>query len=69
MIKQIIFYILFCIYKARKIIFYIDKTFLDIIANPTLQYGIRVREEKRKNKQNHTKLRKRKNPREEIKET
>ena len=51
MIKQIISYILFCIYKAWKIIFYIDKKFLDIIANPTLQYGIRFREEKRKNKQ------------------
>ena len=35
MIKQIIFYILFYIYKIWKIIFYIDKKFLDIIANPS----------------------------------
>ena len=34
MIKQIIFYILLYIYKIWKIIFYIDKKFLDIIANP-----------------------------------
>ena len=36
MIKQIIFYILLYIYKISKIIFYIDKKFLDIIANPTI---------------------------------
>ena len=36
MIKRIIFYILFYIYKIWKIIFYIDKEFLDIIANPTV---------------------------------
>ena len=35
MIKQIIFYVLFYIYKIWKIIFYIDKKFLDIIANPS----------------------------------
>ena len=35
MIKQIIFYILFYTYKIWKIIFYIDKNFLDIIANPS----------------------------------
>ena len=38
MIKQIIFYILFYIYKIWKIIFYIDKKFLDIIANPSVYF-------------------------------
>ena len=37
--KQIIFYILFYIYKIWKIIFYIDKKFFDKIANPIRQHS------------------------------
>ena len=42
MIRQIIFYILFYIYKLWKIIFYIDKKFLDIIANPNSDDSIGI---------------------------